>query len=143
MLAETKARPFSRVQEIIVYVSVCITELSKLSVFWGSVSKGAGCCSSSSIQAVAYHCLTVLLPLLRRKLLISSLFCSGAAAWVDLLMLRMFDVHTGRFCADPTNDLPSASWSSSSDTSPRFLLRQNDLSSSPKQIWSEFTYRAV
>lgn len=79
MVTETKARPFSfdRVQEITVYISSCITWVSKLSGFGG----GEG---DTSLQT--QYRLRLIIPdcsgvAMRRKLLISSLFCSGPAVF--------------------------------------------------------------
>ena len=45
---------FDRVQEITVYISSCITWVSKLSGFGGG-GRG-GCCASNTIWAGSYHC---------------------------------------------------------------------------------------
>lgn len=63
---------FDRVQEITVYISSCITRVSKLSGFGGT---GGSCFKHN--MGCSLSLLTTLVPLLRKKPLISSLFGSG------------------------------------------------------------------
>ena len=117
---------FDRVQKITVYISSCITWDSKLSGVLVVLVVETGTLRFKHNKSWGLSSLTAPVPPLRRKLLISSLFCSGPAVFAHRVGPAICTGWGSLMCAwrqrlegnpsgtdDPKTYLPSVCWSSS------------------------------